>query len=290
MGNYYINNSYYCEFKNFMISCRSDNENEEAEIDQTKAQDSTNPDTSATTENTTANIVPGESKKAKKRRKRKAQNAQAGTQNNAAEETQTNGSNNVENKETGEATAAKKAKIDQVAISKLTTDTKTNVGNTNKHKNQLQNVTANKGNKLSDNTTTKFSNKDNKNPFNKGVAHKQTKNTGNKILNKNNHVQQTNNSASGSKTAPNNNPFAKGSTEDGVGSLPPLRKNIPKTKNVKGNFKSNDKFKSKFQGKKPFNGKPTSKGDGKDISDDRLKAYGINPRKFHKQQKYGNKS
>ncbi|XP_065361488.1 protein KRI1 homolog [Calliphora vicina] len=267
----------------------SDDENEETEKDQTNEQNSTNPDTSATTENTTANIVPGESKKAKKRRKRKAQNAQAGTDNSAAEEKQTNDSNNAENKETGEATAAKKAKIDQVATtdgsanSKMTTDTQTDLGKTNKQKNHSQNVTANKGNK--------FSNNDNKNPFNKGVSHKQTKNTGNKMFNKNNHAQQTNNSPGGSKTASNNNPFAKGSTEDGVGSLPPLRKNIAKTKNVKGNFKSKDnKFKSKFQGKKPFNGKQTSKGDGKDISDDRLKAYGINPRKFHKQQKYGNKS
>ena len=50
-------------------------------------------------------------------------------------------------------------------------------------------------------------------------------------------------------------------------------------------IKSNDNKDFKNKSKNPF-----QKKDEGAISDDRLKAYGINPRKFHNQQKFGNKN
>lgn len=45
---------------------------------------------------------------------------------------------------------------------------------------------------------------------------------------------------------------------------------------------------AKHQVKKPQNQNPFNKeGTTNGVSDDRLKAYGINPKKFHNQQKYG---
>ncbi|XP_037817874.1 protein KRI1 homolog [Lucilia sericata] len=287
----------------------SDNENEETEPERTKEPTTSNAETAAA--NTTADNQPGESKKAKKRRKRKAQNAQAAAQTSAGEETQTNVGIKEENTSNADETVAKKAKIEdktklnETINGQQPAETATEAAKKKKKKNkkkpqsQNQNSAANsEGPQISTTSTANTnSNKDNEkvnNPFNKGVAtNKQTNNVETKNFNKNS--QKANNAPNANKPAAKNNPFAKGSKQlnnstEGVGSLPPLRKNIPKTKTFNGKFSTNDKFKSKFQNKKPFNGKPkqNSKGDGKDISDERLKAYGINPRKFHKKQKYGN--
>lgn len=102
---------------------------------------------------------------------------------------------------------------------------------------------------------------------------------------------KTHSSSDDSKPHVKSNPFAKvskhGNSKEGSDNLPPLRKNIPKEKKLSS--KSNAKFKSKFQVRKSFNGKPKTSfnGDSNIISDERLKAYGINPKKFHKKQKYG---
>lgn len=296
-GNSIINYNFIKQLKPFyLLSCRSDNENEDLEVENPVA----NHESKTISENPSKSAAPGESKNTKKRRKRKAQNAQAAFQANEMGEIQPNTNNIVENEESVGQSVAKKSKTQKEAVikksnSNITTDRNENMTNKKKKKknkfqnqNQFEIAASNEKSLVSDKTNNSFTSNGNNN-----ISNPPRKDPAQKSKNKNAQRNNLNDSKSVSK----NNPFAKGpskfnnSGNDGVGTLPPLRKSVHKTKTYNGKFKPNDKFKSKFQNKKTFNGKPKtdSKGDdGKDISDERLKAYGINPRKFHKKQKYGN--
>lgn len=103
-----------------------------------------------------------------------------------------------------------------------------------------------------------------------------------------------------SKSNNSKNPFTQGGfmrnvndkkfTRKELGPPPPHRRQAKKKHDWESS--SENKLKSKFDNKNnPFtSGKVATDDDGKQISDERLKAYGINPRKFHKKQKYGSKN
>ncbi|XP_016997172.2 protein KRI1 homolog [Drosophila takahashii] len=94
-----------------------------------------------------------------------------------------------------------------------------------------------------------------------------------------------------------NNPFSKPNLKSNHSQkLPPIHKNqgdnkkSPKNATGANPFKkSNQKDSAPFPAKKTNNFKAKNKGNNNGITDDRLKAYGINPRKFHKREKYGKK-
>ncbi|XP_017071192.1 protein KRI1 homolog [Drosophila eugracilis] len=96
-----------------------------------------------------------------------------------------------------------------------------------------------------------------------------------------------------------NNPFNKQNTKPNQKlDLPPIHKNqgdnkkAPRKATGSNPFsKSNPKASAPFPTKKTNNFKAKNKGNNNPngITDDRLKAYGINPRKFHKREKYGKK-
>jgi len=96
-----------------------------------------------------------------------------------------------------------------------------------------------------------------------------------------------------------NNPFNKQNGKPNQRQqLPPIHKNqgdntkSPKNATGANPFKkSNQKASGTFPAKKTNNFKAKNKlnNSTNGITDDRLKAYGINPRKFHKREKYGKK-
>ncbi|KAL9911607.1 protein KRI1 homolog isoform 1-T2 [Glossina fuscipes fuscipes] len=103
-----------------------------------------------------------------------------------------------------------------------------------------------------------------------------------------------------SKSNNSRNPFAQSSFMSNVNDKKVTRKELGPTplhrrqakKKHDWESSSENKLKSKFGNKNNTftSGKAATDEDGKQISDERLKAYGINPRKFHKKQKYGSKN
>lgn len=153
------------------------------------------------------------------------------------------------------------------------------------HSNTKVEATSRSVEKLSEAKPNKFKNnqQNNKETFNKSNPF--AKNNKNVSTHQSSNLNKsTHQSSNPNKSFAKGNPFNTNLTKTTNVSLPPLRQNKPKTKP----FNNNGKFREKFGGnKKTFKGKPSgSGGDGKSISDERLKAYGINPKKFHKKQKY----
>ncbi|EDW94259.1 protein KRI1 homolog [Drosophila yakuba] len=127
-----------------------------------------------------------------------------------------------------------------------------------------------------------------------------------KPQNKTNKNAKSNNAFKTTETAPTNaekpsgnaNPFNKPQLKSHQRQeLPPIHKNQggnkkgPKNASGPNPFKkSNQKPSAPFPAKKTNNFKAKNKqNNNSGITDDRLKAYGINPRKFHKREKYGKK-
>lgn len=267
-------------YKILQFTYSSDNENED-EGTQTKEATDSKPE-AANAANSSENGVQDESKKAKRRRKRKAQNSQVAANEESKSETVDAKTSSCDTEET----PAKKSKIELTStVEETPINPELSKKKKNKKKNNSNNHDASKPMESKETVNKKPDIKKKQNPFTANTIQKSTNNANKNTFNKNNAVFQTPNGPNKSKPASKNNPFAKDNTNTN-GSLPPLRKNLPKSKPMNGKFKGSDKFKSKFSHKRPF-GKSHGKGDGKDISDERLKAYGINPRKFHKKQKYG---
>ncbi|KAH8364320.1 hypothetical protein KR084_005889 [Drosophila pseudotakahashii] len=115
----------------------------------------------------------------------------------------------------------------------------------------------------------------------------------------NNAFKKTETAPTKTKNSNGNNPFSKPNLKPNQGQgLPPIHKhqgdNKKSPKNATGANpfkKSNQKASASFPAKKTNNFKAKNKGNNSNsgITDDRLKAYGINPRKFHKREKYGKK-
>ncbi|XP_075161308.1 protein KRI1 homolog [Haematobia irritans] len=251
----------------------SDNENEYAEPD---IQDSTE-NVKNNDNNNTINTEQGESKKAKKRRKRKANKSQSAESINNTGITRTS-------KQFNDESLAKKLKMDEVSNEdekNVNLDDKKANRKKNKKNNML--VTTEKHlncavTNSSGGTANDQIGKNDKQELATPVAgNRQISKKGNPFSNRDKTNQQQTSPTNKSNTKVNpfnvNGPQNR-TTNLGSSSLPPLRQNK----------KPNQKPKPKFRNEKQhFNKKSNSDT----ISDERLKAYGINPKKFHKKQKYG---
>ncbi|ALC43457.1 CG5645, partial [Drosophila busckii] len=108
-------------------------------------------------------------------------------------------------------------------------------------------------------------------------------------VNRTNLSTDVKNRPTGNNSSDGNNPFKRSDIK-----TDPFEAQEDRKFKTKGSGRSNSKFRSKpntvkgsVKGNNRGNSKFKSNPNG--VTDDRLKAYGINPRKFHNQQKYGKK-
>ncbi|XP_073838407.1 protein KRI1 homolog [Musca autumnalis] len=285
----------------------SDNEEEEQEVkNKTKTERNTTKDSIKPNNDTS------ESKKNKKKRKRKAQNAALASNVTTAAGDAENLAKTATNNTSTEEPLEKKTKIEETTLAGVPSTT--NTGNDsevtkkkrNKKKKKTQNGSVSLANEKPDtNNGQNYQTSTPKDNQQKAVKEDSAPSKDNQRSNKpiiapakNKPQKQGNNpfnnksntqNVSKNKNLPSmgGNPFNGTPNKSTNETLPPLRQNKKKSKPLNGSFKP------KFGGnnKKPFKAKlnktHNSNGDSTNISDERLKAYGINPKKFHKKQKYG---
>ncbi|XP_005191953.2 protein KRI1 homolog [Musca domestica] len=269
----------------------SDNEGEDEVKNETETKSETNPDNNTTSSKTTNET--SETIKNKRKRKRKGQNAAQVSDTTATTTVDNTNKDPVKtiNASEGEP-IEKKAKTEEgsernTSIVKQTDDNPVVKKKRNKKKKNSQvgddQVDKSIDNKQQDKPQSHIAKpqhpKETVKQKNTSANSTPPKKSNNPFSSKNNaQVFQNKNKMAQSK----GNPFNSTQNKSTNGTLPPLRQNQKKSKPFNAKFGSN---------KRPFNAKPNGVKDSNDksnnITDERLKAYGINPKKFHKKQKYG---
>lgn len=262
------------------LSCSSDDEEQPAE----EKPEVTPAEATALTENGQVSTE-GLSKSKRKRLKRKAAAAAASAPKVPKEESDSKDPKEADGSTEDVQAESSKKKVDTLS-KKGKDDANQETKNSPQSTEKTKNNNAFKNNK--------------KEPKNVQNGFQKPQNQANKSAKtKSNQSFKTTESAPAKAEKPNgNNPFNKPqSTSQQRQELPPIHKNQggnkkgPRNANGPNPFKkSNQKPSAPFPAKKTNNFKAKNKqNNNSGITDDRLKAYGINPRKFHKREKYGKK-